>query len=59
MLILRSSPASPFVRKIRIAASVLGLDREITIELRDNDLRHAKVNLDEVVNGDLRRVRSG
>ena len=27
MLILRSSPASPFVRKIRIAASVLGLDR--------------------------------
>jgi len=35
MLILRSSPASPFVRKIRIAASVLGLDREITIELAD------------------------
>ena len=35
MLILRSSPASPFVRKIRIAVSVLGLDREITIELAD------------------------
>ena len=35
MLILRSSPASPFVRKVRIAASVLGLDREITIELAD------------------------
>jgi glutathione S-transferase len=35
MLILRSSPASPFVRKVRIAVSVLGLDREITIELAD------------------------
>ena len=29
MLTLRSSPSSPFVRKVRIAASVLGLDREI------------------------------
>ncbi len=32
MLILRSSPASPFVRKVRIAASVLGLDRDIKLE---------------------------
>ncbi len=35
MLTLRSSPASPFVRKIRIAAAVLGLEREIAIELAD------------------------
>ncbi len=35
MLTLRYSPSSPFVRKIRIAASVLGLDREITIEPAD------------------------
>jgi len=35
MMILRSSPASPFGRKIRIGASVLGLDREITIEPAD------------------------
>ena len=35
MLTLRSSPASPFVRKIRIAASLLGLEREITTEIAD------------------------
>ena len=35
MLTLRSSPASPFVRKVRIAANVLGLDRDITLELAD------------------------
>jgi glutathione S-transferase len=35
MLTLRSSPASPFVRKVSIAADVLGLDREIAIELAD------------------------
>jgi glutathione S-transferase len=35
MLTLRSSPASPFVRKIRIAASLLGLEREITVEIAD------------------------
>jgi len=35
MLILRSSPASPFVRKIRIAAGVLGLEQDITIEPAD------------------------
>jgi glutathione S-transferase len=35
-MILRSSPASPFVRKVRIAAAVLGLtDR---IEVRETDL---------------------
>ncbi|HEY6601014.1 MAG TPA: glutathione S-transferase N-terminal domain-containing protein, partial [Xanthobacteraceae bacterium] len=35
MLTLRSSPTSPFVRKVRIAASVLGLDREIMLEPAD------------------------
>ena len=35
MLTLRSSPASPFGRKIRIGADVLGLDREIAIEPAD------------------------
>jgi glutathione S-transferase len=35
MLTLRSSPASPFVRKVRIAASVLGLDRDIAVEAAD------------------------
>ncbi len=35
MMILRSTPASPFGRKVRIAASVLGLDGEITIEAAD------------------------
>jgi glutathione S-transferase len=35
-MILRSSPASPFVRKVRIAISLLGLDDKI--EVRDVDL---------------------
>jgi glutathione S-transferase len=35
VLTLRSSPTSPFVRKVRIAASVLGLDREIMLEPAD------------------------
>jgi glutathione S-transferase len=35
MLTLRHSPASPFVRKVRIAASILGLEREITLENAD------------------------
>ncbi len=35
MLTLRSSPASPFVRKVRIAASLLGLEREIALEPAD------------------------
>ncbi len=36
MMILRSSPASPFVRKVRIAIALLGLDDKI--EVRDTDL---------------------
>jgi glutathione S-transferase len=35
MLTLRNSPASPFVRKVRIAASLLGLERDIAIEAAD------------------------
>jgi glutathione S-transferase len=35
MMILRFSPSSPFVRKVRIAAALLGLDSEITIERAD------------------------
>jgi glutathione S-transferase len=35
-MILRSSPASPFARKVRIAVSLLGLDDKI--ELRETDL---------------------
>jgi len=34
-MILRSSPSSPFARKIRIAAAVLGLERDIAIEAAD------------------------
>jgi glutathione S-transferase len=34
-MILRSSPASPFGRKVRIAAIVLGLDSRITVEAAD------------------------
>jgi glutathione S-transferase len=36
MMILRSSPPSPFVRKVRIAIALLGLEGEI--ELRETDL---------------------
>jgi glutathione S-transferase len=35
MMILRSSPASPFARKVRIAISLLGFDSEVTIERAD------------------------
>jgi len=35
-MILRSSPASPFVRKVRIAVGVLGLDDKV--EVRETDL---------------------
>ncbi len=35
-MILRSSPASPFARKVRIAASLLGLDDRI--DVRETDL---------------------
>ncbi len=34
-MILRSALASPFVRKVRIAASILGLDGRITLEAAD------------------------
>lgn len=37
MMILRSSPASPFVRKVRIAASVLGLADKIDVQGVDLD----------------------
>ena len=36
MMILRQSPPSPFVRKVRIAIALLGLERDI--ELRETDL---------------------
>ena len=36
MMILRSSPASPFARKVRIAIALLGLGEKI--EIRDTDL---------------------
>jgi len=38
MMILRSSPASPFARQVRIAASVLGLADKI--DVRDTDLNN-------------------
>jgi glutathione S-transferase len=35
MMILRTAPASPFGRKVRVAASLLGLDGDITVEQAD------------------------
>jgi len=35
MMILRSSPPSPFGRKVKIAAAILGLDKQITLEKAD------------------------
>lgn len=35
MLVLRSSPASPFGRKVKIAASILGLSDRIRVEAAD------------------------
>jgi len=35
MMILRSSPPSPFGRKIKLAVSILGLDKEVGIEKAD------------------------
>jgi glutathione S-transferase len=35
MMILRSSPPSPFGRKVRIAVSLLGLDGEVKVEAAD------------------------
>jgi len=37
MMILRSSPASPFVRKVRIATALLGFDNEVRIETADTN----------------------
>jgi glutathione S-transferase len=35
MMILRFSPSSPFVRKVRIAAALLGLDKDVAMERAD------------------------
>ena len=35
MMILRSSPPSPFGRKIKLAIGILGLDQDVTIEKAD------------------------
>ena len=35
MMVLRSSPASPFARKVRIAIAVLGFDGETRLETAD------------------------
>src|SRR5947209_13854707 len=35
MMILRSSPPSPFGRKIKLAIGILGFDNEVTIEKAD------------------------
>jgi glutathione S-transferase len=35
MMILRFSPSSPFVRKVRIAITLLGFDKDVTIERAD------------------------
>jgi glutathione S-transferase len=37
MMILRSSPPSPFGRKVKLAAGVLGLESEITVETSDTN----------------------
>jgi glutathione S-transferase len=43
MMILRSSPASPFGRKVRIAIAVLGFDSDVTIEAADTTDRNDSV----------------
>jgi len=35
MMVLRSSPSSPFVRKVRIAIALLGFDKDVTVERAD------------------------
>jgi glutathione S-transferase len=35
MMILRFSPSSPFVRKVRIAIALLGFDKDVTMERAD------------------------
>lgn len=37
MLVLRSSPASPFGRKVRIAAAILGLSERIEVVAADTN----------------------
>jgi glutathione S-transferase len=37
MMILRSSAASPFARKVRIAIAILGFDNETRIETADTN----------------------
>lgn len=37
MIILRTTPPLPFGRKVRIAAAVLGLERDITVEVADTN----------------------
>jgi glutathione S-transferase len=37
MMILRSAPPSPFGRKIRIAASILGIEKEIEVQSTDTN----------------------
>ena len=37
MMILRSTPPSPFGRKVKIAASILGLDRDLKVEPADTN----------------------
>jgi glutathione S-transferase len=43
MMILRSSPSSPFARKVRIAIALLGFDAEVTIEPADTTDRSDSV----------------
>ena len=43
MMILRSSPASPFGRKVRIALAVLGLDADVKVERADTGDPHDTV----------------
>jgi glutathione S-transferase len=40
MMILRSAPPSPFARKVRIALSLLGLERDVRIEAADTSDPH-------------------
>jgi len=45
MMILRSSPASPFGRKIRIAIALLGLDKDVKVEAADTSDANDSVRL--------------
>jgi glutathione S-transferase len=40
MMVLRFSPASPFVRKVRIAVALLGFDKDVTMERADTTDPH-------------------